>query len=62
MGEKNPKTHSKNWMILCVCTGVFSLVVGILALFLQQWICAGILLLITVRQAIVYPKWKKKLN
>lgn len=60
MEDQNPKKLSKSWMVLCTCTGVFSLVSGILALFFQQWICAGILLLITIRQAVVYSKWKKK--
>lgn len=60
MEDQNPKKLSKNWIVLCACTGVFSLVSGILALFFQQWICAGILLLITIRQAVVYSKWKKR--
>lgn len=53
---------TKDWMYLCAITGITSLLFGLLALYLHYWIATAILLLITVRQAIVFPKWRKKLK
>lgn len=50
---------TKTWMYLCGIIGIVSMAFGILALYFQLWIAAGILFLITVRQAIVFPKWRK---
>lgn len=50
---------TKTWMYLCGIIGIVSMAFGILALYYQLWIAAGILFLITVRQAIVFPKWRK---
>lgn len=60
--QKTSSWTTKNWMYLCAITGITSLLFGLLALCLHYWILAVILLLITVRQAIVYPKWRKKLK
>jgi len=48
---------TEKFMYLC---GI--IVFGILSLYLHFWIAAGIFFLIAVRQAIVFPKWRKKLR
>lgn len=53
---------TKDWMYLCAFTGIASLLFGLLALYLHDWIAAAIPLLITARQAIIFPKWRKKLK
>lgn len=58
--EKGFKTEG--WMHLCAVTGIASLLSGLIALYTHHWISATLLLLITIRQAIVFPKWRKKLK
>ena len=60
MTRKSSKT--KGWMYMCVMTGIASLLLALVGLFLHQWLISGILLLVTVRQAVVFPKWRKKLE
>lgn len=60
MTRKSSKTEA--WMYICVMTGIASLLLALVGLFLQQWLISGILLLIIVRQAVVFPKWRKKLK
>ena len=50
---------TEKFMYLC---GIIDIVFGILSLYLHFWIAAGIFFLIAVRQAIVFPKWRKKLR
>lgn len=49
-------------MYLCAVTGIASLLLFVVGIYRQQWYFSCILLLIAVRQAVVFPKWKKKLN
>ena len=60
MTRKSSKTEG--WMYMCVMTGIASLLLALVGLFLHQWLMSGILLLVTVRQAVVFPKWRKKLK
>lgn len=60
MTRKSSKT--KGWMYMCVMTGIASLLLALVGLFLHQWLISGILLLVTVRQAVVFPKWRRKLE
>ena len=60
MTRKSSKTE--RWMYMCAMTGIASLLLTLVGLFLHQWLMSGILLLVTVRQAIVFPKWRKKLK
>ena len=62
MAKKYPRKTIVNLTILCATTGIVSLSFGILFLFYEKWIFAVILLLITLRQAIVFPKWIRLLN
>lgn len=59
---KDPKILAKRMMYLCAINGIVSLFTGILAFYMEYWICAAILLLIALRQIIVFPKWIKKLK
>ncbi len=58
MYKKNCNT--RKWMYLCAVTGVMNLLAFIVCLYFQQWFISGIALLLTIRQAIVLPKWRKK--
>jgi hypothetical protein len=49
-------------MYLCAVTGVMNLLAFIVCLYFQQWVISGITLLLTIRQAIVLPKWRKKVK
>lgn len=60
MTRKSSKTEG--WMYMCAMTGIASLLLTLVGLFLHQWLMSGILLLVTVRQAVVFPKWRKKLK
>lgn len=60
MKEKSSKTEG--FMFLCAVTGITSLLFALLGFYLQHWVMGSILLLITIRQAIVFPKWRKKLQ
>lgn len=60
MTRKSSKTEG--WMYMCVMTGIASLLLALVGVFLHQWLISGILLLVTVRQAVVFPKWRKKLE
>lgn len=60
MTRKSSKTEG--WMYMCVMTGIASLLLALVGLFLHQWLISGILLLVTVRQAVVFPKWRKILE
>ena len=51
---------TEKFMYLCGIIGIVDIVFGILSLYLHFWIAAGIFFLIAVRQAIVFPKWRKK--
>ena len=53
---------TEKFMYLCGIIGIVDIVFGILSLYLHFWIAAGIFFLIAVRQAIVFPKWRKKLR
>ena len=53
---------TEKFMYLCGIIGIVDIVFGILSLYLHFWIAAGIFFLIAVRQAIVFPKWRKKLK
>ena len=60
MYKKNCNT--RKWMYLCAVTGVMNLLAFIVCLYFQQWFISGIALLLTIRQAIVLPKWRKKIK
>ena len=60
MTRKSSKTEG--WMYMCAMTGIASLLLTLVGLFLHQWLMSGILLLVTARQAVVFPKWRKKLE
>lgn len=60
MYKKN--CNSRKWMYLCAVTGVMNLLAFIVSLYFQQWVISGITLLLTIRQAIVLPKWRKKVK
>ena len=60
MYKKNRNT--REWMYLCAVTGVTNLLAFIACLYFQQWVISGITLLFTIRQAIVLPKWRKKVK
>ena len=62
MSKKYPRKTIVNMTILCAATGIVSLSSGIFFFFYEKWISAVILLLITLRQAIVFPKWIKLLK
>ena len=47
---------TEKFMYLCGIIGIVDIVFGILSLYLHFWIAAA------VRQAIVFPKWRKKLK
>ena len=60
MTRKSSKTE--RWMYMCAMTGIASLLFTLVGLFLHQWLMSGILLLVTIRQAVVFPKWRKKMK
>lgn len=60
MTRKSSKTE--RWMYMCAMTGIASLLLTLVGLFLHQWLMSGILLLVTIRQAVVFPKWRKKMK
>lgn len=60
MYKKNCNT--RKWMYLCAVTGVMNLLAFIVCPYFQQWFISGIALLLTIRQAIVLPKWRKKIK
>ncbi|WP_294473084.1 hypothetical protein [uncultured Bacteroides sp.] len=53
---------TEGWVYLSAVTGITSFLSALLGLYFHHWILATILLLITIRQAIVFPKWIKKLK
>lgn len=54
--------NTRKWMYLCAVTGVMNLLAFIVCLYFQQWLISGIALLLTIRQVIVLPKWRKKMK
>lgn len=59
---KKKESETEGWMMLCAVTGITSLLFALIIFYFQHWVMGSILLLITIRQAIVFPKWRKKLK
>lgn len=53
---------TKDWMHVCAFTGVLSLQLLIVGIYLRSWPTIIAMSLITIRQIIVFPKWRKKLR
>ena len=60
MAKQNSQT--KTWMYLCATTGIVSFLFAMVGFYFHHWFMSGILLLVTIRQAIVFPKWRNKLK
>lgn len=59
---KKKGSETERWMMLCAVTGITSLLFALLGFYFQHWVMGSILSLVTIRQAIVFPKWRKKLK
>lgn len=53
---------TRHWMYLCAFTGIFSFLILVIGIYLCSWSTVIVMSLITIRQIIVFPKWRKKLR
>lgn len=56
---KDPKKLAQRMSILCILIGFIALVVGIIAMAMEQYIIAIAMGIVTVGQVWNYNKWKR---
>ena len=57
---KDPKRLALRMMILCVIIGLTALAVAVMAISMQKYIIAGIMVIVAIMQIWNFKEWQKR--
>ena len=57
---KDPKRLALRMMILCVIIGLTALAVAVMAISMQKYIIAGIMVIVAIMQILNFKVWQKR--